>query len=511
MMATVSTTMEKMKTVADPCAQYESLKAVWAKCKAVCDGQQMVKDLDGIVDMSNLLIPFSPTMSQAQYEFYKAEAELPGITSQFARMIVGGLLRKLPVLGLPESAGEEPTNWIQNEMGRDGGSLAAFLDAALWEEIRTSGCWVYVDHPKVTTDDATIRADLSEIKPVAVIFQRESVINWKVSKDEKGNEVLTQLIVNGTTEEFTTNEFHPTSVNTVWVHDIFEEKYRVRVYKEKTETSSVKINNGRKQVETSGRTFELTFTSGDTLYNGKPLDFIPAWPLNGNIEPATPILSTIIDKEISLYNKVSRRNHLLYGAATYTPIIFSDMAQERFEAIVASGLGTWVLLDKDDRAEILATPTEALADMDRAIASNIEEMAKLGVRMLTPETEQSGVALQLRNAAQTAQLGNLNLAVTTTMRQVLAFMLGWRYNIKITPHDIELTLSPDLNNTPLGVDWLTLATDWYENGLIPRSAWLQLLKQNDILGAEYDDDAAKEEINGDMATMPKATEEVEEV
>jgi hypothetical protein len=187
------------------------------------------------------------------------------------------------------------------------------------------------------------------------------------------------------------------------------------------------------------------------------------------------------------------------------------MAQERFEAIVASGLGTWVLLDKDDRAEILATPTEALADMDRAIASNIEEMAKLGVRMLTPETEQSGVALQLRNAAQTAQLGNLNLAVTTTMRQVLAFMLGWRYNIKITPHDIELTLSPDLNNTPLGVDWLTLATDWYENGLIPRSAWLQLLKQNDILGAEYDDDAAKEEINGDMATMPKAKEEVEEV
>src|SRR5690606_35379887 len=96
-----------------------------------------------------------------------------------------------------------------------------------------------------------------------------------------------------------------------------------------------------------------------------------------------------------------------------TPVIMSDMSDKKFDEIVASGLGTWIKLDKDDDAKILDTPTEALEDMDRAISAVIEEMARMGIRMLSPETgEQSGVALEIRNAAQTAQLGTLNVKVS---------------------------------------------------------------------------------------------------
>lgn len=41
--------------------------------------ERFVKDYDNIIDVasfSNLLIPFSPSMTQTQYNFYKAEAEL---------------------------------------------------------------------------------------------------------------------------------------------------------------------------------------------------------------------------------------------------------------------------------------------------------------------------------------------------------------------------------------------------------------------------------------------------
>jgi hypothetical protein len=137
--------------------------------------------------------------------------------------------------------------------------------------------------------------------------------------------------------------------------------------------------------------------------------------------------------------------------------------------------------------------------------ASIEEMAKMGIRMLSPETAQSGVALDIRNAAQNAQMGVLNTKISNTMRQIIAFMIRWKYNIEIKIDDVQFELSADFNPTPLGADWLRLATEWYEKGLIPRSVWLQILKQNDMLSPDYDDEAGKQEITADMDAVMKAT------
>jgi hypothetical protein len=180
------------------------------------------------------------------------------------------------------------------------------------------------------------------------------------------------------------------------------------------------------------------------------------------------------------------------------------MSDDDFQNIVDSGLGTWIRLRQGDDAKVLETPTAALQDMDRAIAATIEEMAKLGIRMLTPETAQSGVALEIRNAAQTAQLGTLNTKVSAILSQVIAFMINWRYNTELKVYDIKFSLSADFNPTPLGADWLRLTTEWYQQGLIPRSVWLMILKQNDILPPDYDDESGKVEITEDAAAAMTA-------
>jgi hypothetical protein len=125
-------------------------------------------------------------------------------------------------------------------------------------------------------------------------------------------------------------------------------------------------------------------------------------------------------------------------------------------------------------------------------------LAKLGIRMLSPETEQSGVALELRNAAQTAKLGSFSNRVSSIMEQVIALMIFWRYNIQFKLSDIHFNLSEDFNPTPLGADWLRLATEWYEKGLIPRSIWLEMLKLNDMIPPDYDDEEGKKEIAVDV-------------
>jgi len=140
--------------------------------------------------------------------------------------------------------------------------------------------------------------------------------------------------------------------------------------------------------------------------------------------------------------------------------------------------------------------------MDRAISNSIEEMAKLGVRMLSPETAQSGVALEIRNAAQTAQMGTLNSKISNVFAQIIVFMLNWRYDTEYTVADVEFSLSSDFNPVPIGADWLRLATEWYETGIIPRSVWLSLLKHNDLLAPDYEDEEGQLEINGDKLIQP---------
>ena len=55
---------------------------------------------------------------------------------------------------------------------------------------------------------------------------------------------------------------------------------------------------------------------------------------------------------------------------------------------------------------------------------------------------------------------------------------------------------------PIGSDWLRLATEWYQQGFIPRTVWLEILKQNDILAPDYDDEKGKQEITNDELLMP---------
>ena len=503
-MAVIANAVQINKNVASPIASYDSMKDIWDKNRAVCSGERFVKAFDSVLDINtykNLLIPFSPTMSVEQYSFYKAEAEFPGITALYAKMLVGGLLRKQPTLKLPDDAPADAYDWIMKSFGQDGAPLVSFLDDVLWEEVQTSRAWIFVEYPKLNIKEAEnlTKAELLEYKPYPVLVVAESVINWKMSRDGKGNKILSQLIIRGFEESFEENEFHPNMVSTVWVHEIVDGAYQIRKYRKNSAETAVPVIAGQTQKNyVHGlEAFDLVETNQDILINGERMTIIPAWPVNGSVDITEALLNPIIDREIGLYNKISRRNHLLYGASTYTPYISTEMTDEQFDDIVNAGLGTWIKIGMQDKIGVLDTPTAALKDMEAAIASTITEMAKMGLRMLAPESAESGVALDIRNAAQTAQLGTFNIKVSNQIGDMISFMLNWRYGTEYKASDIHFSLSADFNPTPLGADWLRLATEWYQQGYIPRSVWLEMLKLNDMIPPDYDDKAGIAEINKD--------------
>ena len=515
----ITTTKTIKKSVADPSDSYHSLTPLWRKSRAILQGEANVKAHDTTLatDYSNLLLPFSPSMTQAQYNFYKAEAELSGLTAQYCKVLISSLLRKKSQLTIPEELPEEALDWIETNFTLDGRSLFNFLDAALWEELQTSRCWVSVDYPKITEQqqEALTPEERDMIAPYPVIIKAENVINYQVDVHPITRQrTLTRLVLRYLTEEFDEeNPWHPNYVDTVCDHYLDESGNLVMdYYRQKDTYAELKVLNGEVTQDYKDIRTETQFEKYDTITPqmfGERLKRIPAWPLNGHIDPIEPVLMPLIDREVSLYNKVSRRNHLLYGAATYTPIVSSDMTDEEFEELVSAGLGTWLRVRKDESVSVLETPTSALNDMDTAITKTVEEMAKMGIRMLSPETAQSGIALEIRNASQTAQLGTLNAKVSHIMREVISFMLNWKYNTQYTGNDVEFTLSADFAPVVGGEGAMRLVTEWYQSGLIPRDTFVSVAKYNDFIPSDYDDEAAIQAIQTDPLTQDTPDDQME--
>ena len=503
--------------VETPSASYLSLKPLWKKARAVLQGEAHAKAHDEYIerDYSNLLLPFSPSMSQPQYDFYKSEAELPGLTTQYARVLISALLRKPSTLTLPEELSEDAYDWITKDITLDGASLFNFLDAAIWEELQTSRAWVYIDRPTVSDDELEKMTpeERMTISPYPVLIKAENVINVQVKTHPVTRvKTLSRWTTRYISEEYSDdNPWHPNYVDTVCDHYLDEQGFLVLDYYKKSHGShEVEALNGVIQQE-----YEDSADGGFQLYDtvypmkfGQRLDRVPAFPLNGQLEPVEPVLMPLIDREVSLYNKVSRRNHLLYGAATYTPVVQSDMTDEEFEELVGAGLGTWLRVRKDESITVLETPTGALADMDRAIQSTVEEMAKMGIRMLSPEQAASGVALEIRNASQTAQLGTMNAKISGTMQEILAFMINWKYDTDYTGNDIEFQLSADFAATVGGEGAMRLVSEWYQGGIISRDTFVNIAKYNDFLPADYDDEEAIQAIQTDpLVANPELKED----
>ena len=517
-MALVKTAANTFKRgVETPSASYMSMKPLWKKARAVLQGEAHSKAHDEYVerDYSNLLLPFSPSMTQQQYDFYKSEAELPGLTTQYARVLISALLRKQSQLTLPEELGEDAYNWITKDMTLDGASLFNFLDSAIWEELQTSRAWVYIDRPTVSDSELEMMSpeERMTISPYPVLIKAENVINVQIKTHPVTRiKTLTRWVTRYITEEYDNdNPWHPNYIDTVCDHYLDEGGMLVLdYYRKESGSHQVSAINGviEQEYEDSA---DGGFVLYDTVYPmkfGQRLQRIPAFPLNGQIEPIEPVLMPLIDREVSLYNKVSRRNHLLYGAATYTPVVQSDMTDEEFEELVNAGLGTWLRVRKDESITVLETPTGALADMDRAIEATVAEMAKMGIRMLSPEQAASGVALEIRNASQTAQLGTMNAKISSSMQEILAFMINWKYDTDYTGNDIQFQLSSDFAATVGGEGAMRLVSEWYQSGIISRETWVNIAKYNDFLPADYNDDEAIESIQTDPLVNQTPNEEI---
>ena len=93
------------------------------------------------------------------------------------------------------------------------------------------------------------------------------------------------------------------------------------------------------------------------------------------------------------------------------------------------------------------------------------------------------------------------------MSDVIVHMLNRRFDLQLTSTDITFSLSPDFDPVSIGVEFLRIATEWYQANLLPRSEWIRLLKANEMLSPEYVDEEGVQEIKTDELTQPGSTQQ----
>jgi hypothetical protein len=446
-------------------------------------------------------------MQQQQYQFYKAEAELPGLVSQYAKLLIGGLLRKPPQLRLSPKVPEDALDWITDYFTIDDQTLTSFLEEALWAEM-CGRAFVMVDYPANVDVTLLTPEERKEIRPFPVLWSAEHVINWREGPNPRTKKrQLLRVILHNYEEDWSdTTNFQPNIIEKVYDHRIDDSGfYCVDIYKRaiseilRVEGGEIQRTPNQLLASRVGTEWEQLQESVYPMKNGQYFNYIPGFFLDGSIHPTEPILLPLVNREISLYNKVSRRNHLLYSACSFTPVIATEMGDDQFQEIVDRGLGNFIRLFRGDTVDALKPPTEALDDLNKAIQMTVDELARMGIRLLSPDgaPNQSGVALEIRNSAQTSQLATLNARVSNTMQAIILLMLSWQYDIDLSTSDIEFTLSTDFNTSPLGLNWMQLVTTWYEAGLVPRSLFLRVARDNDVIPTDYDDDNAEQEMAED--------------
>jgi hypothetical protein len=102
----------------------------------------------------------------------------------------------------------------------------------------------------------------------------------------------------------------------------------------------------------------------------------------------------------------------------------------------------------------------------------------------------------------------MNAKISGTMQEILAFMINWKYDTDYTGNDVEFQLSADFAATVGGEGAMRLVSEWYQSGIISRDTFVSIAKYNDFLPADYDDEAAVQQIQTDPLVNAPSNESV---
>lgn len=376
---------------------YDRMQAKWKRCRDAVAGQ------DAIHEAGEHYLPRLSDQKDSDYYAYKLRAQFYNCVWRTIWALSGMIFRRLPVIDCSESVRE-----LLRDVTMSGMSFHIFAQQTTIEILTTGRMGILVDYPCQPVEGLTAaEAALLNLRPTMQKYNAETIINWRTEK--VGNVNKLSLVVLKEDHVAIENEFIEKYETYYRVLDLFENQYRVRVFR---------IDKEKKE--------DILISETIPLMNGKPIDFIPF--IFAGIDDTTPAvdeppLIDLVDVNLAHYRLDADHKHGLHFTGLPTAVISGYTPDSKSEKLYIGSTEAWVFPDAQASATYLEFNGQGL----QAIAAEKEElkqqMAILGARLLTSEKKST-------ETAQTAQIHRAGeSSVLAAIAQTLSIAFTWALGV----------------------------------------------------------------------------------
>jgi hypothetical protein len=449
--------------------QYDKWLPLWKKCRDAIEGQEWVHE------GGETYLPNPAQWDSKLYNAYKLRATYFNACGRTLDGMTGLIFRKQPEVIYPTAL--EP---IANDIDMAGSDLMAFAEQLVDELGRVSRVGILIDYPSTQTVGLTVAdAQALGLRPYATIYKTESILDWRFERIN--NKQMLSMVKLKECKEVQVGEFEYKTKDMIRVLDLFEGRYRVRVY-EKGEAKQ-------------GKDEWVLISEIFPLMNNAPIREIPFIfdSINGlDSDVKKPLLLDLVNMNLSHYRLMADYKHGLLFTGLPTPVFWGAQL-EKNDKINLGSTEALVFASPEGHCEYLEFQGQGLSALKEAIATEVELMSALGSRMLSPEKRaiESAEAASIHRSAENAVLASLAHSASSALTKTLQWLALWaRANEK----EVSVTLNTDFMPKEMDSNMFRELTNAYLTGAISYTEYFYKLKEGEVIREKTTIEEEKEAI-----------------
>jgi len=381
---------------------YDSMSDSWQSCRDCVAGQKAIHAA------GERYLPKLTDQTDSDYQAYKTRAQFFNATWRTISALSGMIFRRPPVIDVAPSV--EP---YLDDVTMSGISFHILAQRATLEVLTTGRLGVLVDYPQQSVEGMTLAdAQKLNLRPSMNTYPAESIINWKTTWS-RNRTVLSMVVLTESAALEPDNEFEHKTETRYRVLDLFNNQYRVRVFR---------INDKKEDEQVGKDLFPLM--------NGKPLDFIPFYFIGvDDMTPEIddPPLNDLVDLNLDHYRLDADYKHGLHFTGLPTPVVTGYTRENENEKLYVGSSSAWVFSDPRAKATYLEYTGQGLSAIQAAKASDEQNMAILGARLLSSEKKavETAQTAQIHRAGESSILSAISSTISIGLTMALNTFCEW--------------------------------------------------------------------------------------
>ena len=457
---------------------YKKYFPKWQKIRDAIAGEDEIKF------KGKIYLPKPSGMDEEDYESYIQRAQFFNAAGRTLDGLDGMLNRKVPIITVPKGM----EKYLDNVDGK-GHSLTQFIDMCCKDVLITGWGSVLVDMPK--SDNSISQADVEKngLYAYFVYYKAESStkFRWQVDGRQNG---LKYVILKEPTEVDVLGEYNTEIKDYFRVIEIDENgNYKQTLYNDKIEIVS-----------------EVTPKSKRGTFREIPFSF-----LSVNTEPEEPILSDLVNVNLSHYRKSADYENGLHWTGVPTPYERGWLPETKYDndgnevAQTPMKLGGTQFLyfpPGTEQVSYLEFGGSGLNQLASAMQTDEERMAILGARIIANQKKgvEAAETAKIRNAAENSVLASFANNMSRIFSKLLRIYLEWTTGQEIPQDEVKVQINTDYDVSTMSSAELTALVSLWQSGGIAKSDLFRNLKEGEIL----DNDRKLDEMNAEIDEEQKS-------